>query len=99
MSIVENFKIFTCKSSVENIKVNTYSSNAYIALIKFLKEKDADFFTYQPKEDKPYRVLMKNVYPTTPVEYIKEELERNGFSARNIMNVLHKLSLCFFFLI
>lgn len=91
-NIIEPTDDFTCKSSTEAIKINTTSSNAYRSIIKYLKDANAEFFTYQLKENKPYRIVIRNLHPTTSPDYIKEELEKEGFQARNVTNALHRVS-------
>lgn len=58
-------------------------------VIKYLKQKNVNFYTLQLHDDKPYRVVIRNLHPTTAVDFIKEDLANHGFSARNITNVLH----------
>ncbi|KAF0755916.1 Uncharacterized protein FWK35_00024512 [Aphis craccivora] len=41
------------------------------------------------RSDKPYRVVVRNLHPSTSIKFIKEELGNCGFLARNITNVLH----------
>lgn len=91
-NIIEPTDNFTCKSSTESIKINTTSSNAYRTIIKYLKDAKAKFFTYQLKENKPYRIVIRNLHPTTPPDYIKEELENEGYQVRNVTNALHRVS-------
>lgn len=83
---------FTCKSSTESIKINTTSPNAYRSIIKYLKDAKAEFFTYQLKENKPYCFVITNQHPTTSPDYIKEELEKEGYQLRNVTNALHRVS-------
>lgn len=66
----------------------------------YLKETNVKFFAYQLKKDKPYRIVVRNLHHTTPIEYIKEELGHHGFLAKNITNVRYiqtKIPLQFFF--
>jgi len=91
-NILEPTDDFTCKSSTEATKINTTSSNAYRSIIKYLKNSNAEFYTYQLKENKPYRIVIRNLHPTTSPDYIKEELEKKGFQARNVTNALHRVS-------
>ncbi|KAL4122499.1 hypothetical protein QTP88_014821 [Uroleucon formosanum] len=83
-NIIEPTDDFTCKSSTESLKINTTSSNAYRSIIKYLKESKVEFFTYQLKENKPYRIVIRNLHPTISPDYINEELEKEGFQARNV---------------
>jgi len=88
-NIIEPTDDFTCKSSTELLKINTTSSNAYRYIIKYLKESKAEFFTYQLKENRPYCIVIRNLHPTTSPDYIKEEVEKEGFQARNVTNALY----------
>lgn len=83
---------FSCKTTSESLKLNTTSSNAYRAIITYLKESNAEFYTYQLKENKPYRIVIRNLHPTTQPNYIRDELEKEGFTVRNITNALHRVS-------
>ncbi|KAL4126953.1 hypothetical protein QTP88_011151 [Uroleucon formosanum] len=80
---------FSCKTTSNSLKLTTPNPNSYRTVIRYLKEKNVNFYTYQIHEDKPYRVVVKNLHPSTSTEFIKEELGNCGFSARNITNVLH----------
>ncbi|KAL4091486.1 hypothetical protein QTP88_026173 [Uroleucon formosanum] len=53
-------------------------------LVRFLREEKAEFHTYQLKEDKPTRVVIRNLHPTTPLELIKSELEQRLFEVRQL---------------
>ncbi|KAL4113923.1 hypothetical protein QTP88_017475 [Uroleucon formosanum] len=91
---------FLCKSSVNGLKLNTYTIDAYRKVVKFLKEKKANFHTYQIRDEKSYRVVIRHLHHSTPIETIKEKLKCKGFTTRNITNVLHnqtKIPLPLFF--
>jgi len=83
---------FYCKSTTDRLKVMTYNPDSYRALIHFLKEQDAEYHTYQLKDDKPLRVVVRNLHPTTPTELIKSELELRLFEVRQVTIVLHKIN-------
>ncbi|KAL4152805.1 hypothetical protein QTP88_000638 [Uroleucon formosanum] len=72
---------FYCKSSSDCLKIQTANPEAYRSLIHFLKEKNAQFHTYQLKEDKPTRVVIRNIHPSTSTELIKSELEHRLFES------------------
>jgi hypothetical protein len=67
---------FNCKSSIESLKLNASSSNAFRIIIKYLKESNVEFFTYQLKENKPYWIIIRNLHSTTQPDYIKEKLKK-----------------------
>lgn len=83
---------FECKTSTKGVKLQTFNSDSYRSVVKFLKESQVPFHSFQNKESKPYRIMIKNLHPTTDVSFIKDELTSLGFQQRNIMNVLHRQS-------
>jgi len=87
---------FYCKSSSDRLKIQTATPESYRSLVHFLKEQDAHYHTYQLKEDKPTRVVIRNirVHPSTSLELIKSELELRLFEVRQVTNVLHKTTKC-----
>lgn len=64
----------------------------YRKLNHILKENGARYHTYQLKQDKAFRVVLRHLHPSTPTDLIKEDLEVLGFSVRNITNALHPAS-------
>ncbi|CAI6347136.1 unnamed protein product [Macrosiphum euphorbiae] len=85
---------FVCKSSTDSLKIQTSNPQSYRTLIHFLKEKKAQYHTFQLKEDKPTRAVIRNLHPTTSTDLIKSELELRLFEVRKVTNVLHKTSKC-----
>lgn len=83
---------FSCKSSIDRLKIMTTNPASYRTLIHFLKEQKTEYHTYQLKEDKPTRVVIRNLHPSTPTEFIKSELELRLFEVRQVTNVLHKIN-------
>jgi len=83
---------FFCKASADRLKIQTANPESYRSLIHFLKDEQAEFHTYQLKEDKPLRVVIRNLHPTTNPETIKDELEIRMFHVRRVTNVLHKVT-------
>lgn len=91
-SLIEKIGIenFVCKSFADRLKIQTSTPNAYRSLIHFLKKEKAEYHTYQLQQDKPIRVVIRNLHPTTPVSLIKSELEILQFEVRSVTNILHK---------
>lgn len=84
----ENFSV---KATINTLKIQPSSPEAYRGIIHFLKDADAEFHTYQMKEDKAFRIVIRNLHPsTTPIE-IKTAIEEIGFSVRSVTNVLSKI--------
>jgi len=82
---------FFCKSSTDRLKVQTSTPDAYRILIHFLKDQKVEYHKYQLHEDKPTRVVIRNLHPSTQISLIKSELEHRNFEVRNVTNVIHKV--------
>jgi len=83
---------FIFKSSTNNLKIQTAKPEYYRKTIHFLKEKNAQYHTYQPLEDKAFRVVVRNLHPSTPTVEIGVAIEELGFSVRQVTNVLQKIT-------
>lgn len=83
---------FLCKSTSKNLKLSLYSSNSFRQTIKLLNDSSIEYHTYQAKEDKPYRVVLKNLHHSIPTDYISQELTELGFSVRNVTNIKKRQS-------
>lgn len=81
-----------CEASADRLKIQTANPESYRSLIYFLKEEGTEFHTYQLKEDKPLRVVIRNLHQTIEPDTIKEELEIRMFDVRRVTNVLHKVT-------
>lgn len=47
------------------------------------------YYTYQLKENRAYRVVIRHLHPTTPESIIKSEIDELGFTVRSVCNMLH----------
>jgi len=81
---------FTFKSSINSLKVQTKNPESYRAIIHFLQSAEAEFHTYQMQENKAYRIVIRNLHPTTNIAEIRTAIEEIGFQVRQITNVQHK---------
>lgn len=90
LSDVAETEQYTTKSLANNmVKINANTSDTYRKLITFMKTSNIVHHTYQLKEDKAYRVVIRNLHPTMPVGEIKELIEQNGFPVRSVSNIRH----------
>jgi len=74
------------------ISNSLYSSNSFRQTIKLLNDSSVEYYTYQAKEDKPYRVVLKNLHHSISTNYISQELTELGFSVRNVTNIKKRQS-------
>jgi len=70
---------FYCESSYDRLKIQTATPESYRSLVHFLKKKDAQYHTYQLKEDEPTGIVIRNIHSFTSLELIKSELELHIF--------------------
>jgi hypothetical protein len=57
-----------------------------------MREKNIIHNTYQPKENRAYRVVIKHLYHSTNVKEIEQELNMEGHKMRNILNARSRLT-------
>ena len=73
------------------VRVQPTESAVYTAIIKALMVKNTEFHTYKPRQDRSFRVVLKNLHPSTEVNDIKQAL-KEGHEATNIWNVKQRSS-------
>lgn len=83
---------FSFKSSTNDLKIQTTEPESYRKLIHYLKDKNAQYHTYQPQEDEAFRIVIRNLHPSTPTNEIGIAIEEIGFLVRQITNVLKRIT-------
>jgi len=81
---------FSFKSSANNLKISTTNSDSYREVVKYLKQGKAEYHTYQAREDKAFRIVIRNLHPTTPTSEVGVAIEELGYSVRQVTNIIHK---------
>jgi len=81
---------FLVKSTSKNIKIQSSNSDTYRSIIKYLKESKAEYHTFQAQEDKSFRIVVRNLHPSTPTVDIGIAIQEVGYTVRSVTNVLHK---------
>jgi hypothetical protein len=69
------------------VKVQPTTSDSYRAIFKALEEKCTEFHKYKPREDRSYRVVIKNMRYSIDPANIKTELENMRHTVTNIWNI------------
>ncbi|VVC31238.1 Manganese/iron superoxide dismutase, N-terminal [Cinara cedri] len=82
---------FLFKSSTNALKVQTTNPDSYRKTIHFLREEKAQFHSFQLQEDKAFRIVIRNLHPSTPTTDVGIAIEDLGFTVRRIVNVLQKI--------
>jgi hypothetical protein len=82
---------YYCKTLLNGtIKVNTSTSDSCRKLIKLLRQDNIIFHTYQLREERANRVVIRNLHPSIRTETIKQEIAKHGHAARNVTNTRHR---------
>jgi len=61
-------------------------------ILKALMEKDTEFHTYKPNQDRSIRVVLENFHPSTDLSDIKRSLTDKGHVATNIWNIKQRVT-------
>jgi hypothetical protein len=90
--VAEDEQYYT-KSLANNItKLNCTTPDTYRNLIKHFTENGIYYHTYQLKEERAYRAVLKYLHHSTDVEDIRQEKHDLGHKVRNIINVHHSIT-------
>jgi hypothetical protein len=72
------------------IKINCLTPETYRTLVKYFKENNLFYHTYQLKQERVYRIVIKFLGHSTNTEGIRQELFELGHNVRNIINEQHR---------
>ena len=62
----------------------------YRKRVKYFKEDNIFYHTYQLKEERAYRIVIKYLHHSTNTEDIRQELSELGHNVRNVINAQHR---------
>jgi len=74
----------------DTVKISPNTTDTYRSLVKHMKEENIVHHTYQIKTESAYRIVIRHLHHSVPLDDIKEELHKEGHTVRNIMNIKHK---------
>jgi len=81
---------YTCKSSASHLIVQPSGRNSFNKIVTHLNETDASFHSFSPRFRRPYRVVIRNLHPSTLVTDISSTLEELGHQVKHIHNAKDK---------
>jgi hypothetical protein len=84
---VENFK---CTATREGVTIHTDEPAHYRQIVQSLRQNNAEFYTYQLKQDKPFRVVVRGLHHTLEPALIGNELTAKGYRVRAITNIISR---------
>lgn len=68
------------------LKINVESDNHYRELTKLLNTKKVEWHSYENKQTRPIRVMVRNLHPFYDVSEIKRDLEKKGLKILEVNN-------------
>lgn len=71
----------------DQVKINPKTSSAYTTIVQELKKKNTEFHTFQPKQERGFKVVLKNLHHSTDITEIRDEIVNLGFKVTNIWNM------------
>lgn len=75
-----------------NIRLMIKSVDSYRKIVKYFETNNISYHTYQLKQERAYRAVLKGLHHSTPVNDIKAELLALGFQVREIVNVRSRVT-------
>ena len=85
----EDYKL---KINNNNAKILLTHPDAYRKITKLLKALNAKFHTYQFKQERPFRVVLRNIHHSVDLDELKFELQTLGHEVTNISNIRHRVT-------
>lgn len=76
--------------SNEQLKLQPKTLEAYSLLVKDLKLKNTEFHIYKEKQERSFRVVIKNVHHSTDIQELKQAIEERGHSVINVWNLKNR---------
>ena len=70
----------------DQVRVQPTESPIYTSIIKALMEKNTEFHTFKPRQDRSFRVVIRNLHPSTEIQDIKQAIMEKGHEVTNIWN-------------
>jgi hypothetical protein len=76
----------------DTIKLTCQSPDTYRKLARHMRDNNIIHHTYQPKEERSYRVVIKYLHHSVNIKELKEEIPQHGHKVRNIINAKQRVT-------
>lgn len=76
----------------DELKIQSATIETYSTITKALEEKNTEFHTFRPKQERLFNVVLKGMHSSTSLVEIKEEIEILGHDVVNISNIKQRLT-------
>jgi hypothetical protein len=91
-SIVEIGQYTTQILAVDTVRIDSHTLDTYRKLVRYMCEKNIIQHTYQPKENRVFRIVIKHLHYSANLKEIEQELNMEGHKVRNILNTRTRLT-------
>ena len=71
----------------EEVRVQPRTDKTYSIIVKELQKKGTEFHTFKSKQDRSFRVVLKNIHPSMDITEIKAAIDDFGHQVTNIWNI------------
>lgn len=86
--IANNFSCTNIRGKV--IKINCLDTSSYKRIMARLDRDQRKLHTHQPRRERGYRVILRNLHHSTPSELIREQICELGFKVRYLNVLTHR---------
>lgn len=76
----------------EEVKIQASSMEVYDLISVELKNRNTEFFSYRKKQDRPFRVVLKNIHCSISLDTLKQQIEELGHSVVHISNIRNRIT-------
>jgi len=78
----------------DQVRVQPTESSVYTytTIVKAMMNKNTEFHAYKSKQERRFRVVLKNIHPLTDLNDIKQSLTDKGHVVTNIWNVKQRVT-------
>jgi hypothetical protein len=90
--VAEEEQYYTKSVANNVITMNCVSPDTCRKLVEYFKENNIFYHTYQLKEERAYRIVIKYLHHSTEIEDTRQELIELGHNSRNIINAQHRIT-------
>lgn len=74
------------------VKIQAKTIEDYDKIVIALRSKNTEFHSYQKKQDKAFKVVLRNMHSTADVNLLKSQIEEYGHSIINIYNIRNRVT-------
>jgi len=76
----------------DEVKIQPKSAQAYSIIVRELKNKGTEFHTYKLKQERSFRVVLKNMHPSTDEKELKAAIDSLGHQVTNVWNIKNRIN-------